>query len=46
MSQSVKKQEKEVKEAVNLTGTLYAVSILGIIIILSWFGVWALYLAR
>jgi len=46
MPESVKKQDTEQKEEVNLIGTLYSVSILGIIIIISWIGVWALYLSR
>lgn len=46
MPESVKKQDTEEKEEVNLIGTLYSVSILGIIIIISWVGVWALYLSR
>lgn len=46
MPESVKKQDTEEKEEVNLIGTLYSVSILGIIIIISWIGVWALYLSR
>lgn len=36
----------EEESEVNLKGTLISVSILGLIIIVSWIGVWALFLSR
>lgn len=41
-------QEKwtEQDENVDLKGTLFGVGIVGIVILLSWFGVWALFLSR
>jgi len=47
MSKPLKSQDTiEEKEEVNLKGTLFSVSILGVFIIISWIGVWALYVAR
>lgn len=33
-------------EEENLTGTLFSVSVVGIVILLMWFGAYGLYLAR
>ncbi len=41
-----KKEITEQDEGVNLKGTLYSVSAVGVVIILSWVGVWALFLSR
>lgn len=41
---NVEKLEPEEKKS--LEGTFTSVMILGVLIIVSWFGVWALYLSR
>ena len=47
MSKPMKRQDTvDEKEEVNLKGTLFSVSILGLFIIISWIGVWALYVVR
>lgn len=47
MSKPMKRQDAvDEKEEVNLKGTLFSVSVLGLFIIISWIGVWALYVAR
>lgn len=33
-------------EGVNLKGTLYAVGVVGLVIVLSWIGVWSLFISR
>ncbi len=39
-------EKKELSEKSSLKGTLTSVMIMGALIIVSWFGVWALYLSR
>lgn len=39
------KKEKE-QEGIDLRGTLVSVGFLGLVIIVSWLGVWYLYLSR
>lgn len=47
MSKAERKEEiTEQQECVNLKGTLYSVSVVGIVIVLSWVGVWSLFLSR
>ena len=47
MAKAERKEEvTEQQEGVNLKGTLYSVSVVGVIIILSWVGVWSLFLSR
>lgn len=41
-----KKEKKEKKEEVDLRGTFFSVMLLGVFIIVSWAGVWSLYLYR
>jgi len=48
MSEAERKEEltEEQEKGTNLKGTLYSVGILGLVIILSWIGVWSLFLSR
>lgn len=39
-------QKTEIEDSGSLKGTLVSVSILGLIIICTWFGVWNLFLTR
>lgn len=41
-----KEQTTDPHEGINLKGTLYSVTIVGLVIILSWVGVWGLFLSR
>lgn len=41
-----KEQATDHHEGLNLKGTLYSVGIVGLVIILSWIGVWSLFLSR
>lgn len=42
----LQEQTTQETEESSLKGTLMAVMILGLFIIVSWFGVWALYMSR
>jgi len=43
------RQEKQItdhEDSGNLKGTLFGVGVVGTVILLSWFGVWSLFLSR
>jgi len=46
MSEKMKDKELQENNEVDLRGTFFSVMFLGVFIIVSWAGVWALYLYR
>ncbi|WP_240315659.1 cytochrome c oxidase subunit 2A [Sporosarcina sp. PTS2304] len=46
MSKKVNSSTKQTKEDVNLKGTFIMVMILGVIILVFWFGIYGLFLSR
>ncbi|MDY0408281.1 cytochrome c oxidase subunit 2A [Virgibacillus soli] len=46
MATKINKQKHVENETSNLKGTLISVMVLGMIILISWFGVFALFLSR
>ena len=44
--QQEKKQQSEDQENVDLRGTLISVGFLGVFILISWLGVWYLFISR
>jgi len=46
MAESQKKQQVDQHDGIDLRGTLISVGVLGVFIILSWLGVWYLFISR
>lgn len=46
MESPQKKQQTESQESFDLRGTLISVGVLGVFIIVSWLGVWYLFISR
>lgn len=45
-SQEKKQQNVEEQDGADLRGTLFFNMLIGIFLVLSWFGVWAIYMSR